>query len=236
MKKNKIVIYVVAMCVWAYLQIQGSWGNDLLHAYDGVVFNSTIAYYVKCFFLFACYSLYTYNEFETHMNQYGIILVTREASRDKLLLHLAQRLLKFILQIEVLRVVCYGLMLLLMKQSITVSSPIDFVRSIFLNILVCFLILFIQMIVEIWYSGNIAVVISLTSFLIGLGISDIIERSEVIPSTVNLLFVQNLTMRIRVESMVENDGIMIAVIIGLLMGIVGMYFITQLCFRKKDIL
>lgn len=235
MKKSKIIIYIVAICMWAYLQIRSDWGNDLLYLYDGVVFNSTIAYYVQCFFLFACYSLYTYNEFETYINQYGMILVTREASRDKLLLHLTQRLLKFVLQIEIMKVVCYGIILLFMEKSIVISSPFIFIRSIIINILVYVLILFVQMVIEIWYSGNIAVVVSLAYFLAGLGISDIIQRSETIPSNINLIFVQNLSMRIRFESMITNAGTVFAVIGVLVIVIVSIYFITRFYFRKKDI-
>ena len=236
MKKSKLVIYIIAMCIWAYLQISAGSSNDLIHIYDGVVFDSTIVHYVRCFFLFACYSLYTHNEFETYINQYGTILVIRENSREKFFLHFGRRLLRLVLQIEAIRIGCYTALMIVMKQGVTINSPLLLFTSVFLNIFIYFFLLFIQMLVEIWCSGKIAVVITLVNFLIGLGISDIIDRSQFISNKINILLIQNLTMRIRVECLIENEYMILIIVGGLLLCLGVIYAVAKMCFKEKDIL
>ena len=65
MKNIKNIIFIAALCIAAYLQIQVSRDTDLINMYNGVIFNGNITFYIRCFFLFACYSLYTFYEFET---------------------------------------------------------------------------------------------------------------------------------------------------------------------------
>lgn len=236
MKKSKFLIYVIAMCIWAYTQIRVGGGNDLIQIYDGVIFNSSIVHYVRWFYLLACYSLYIYNEFEAYIHQYGVILITRETSREKFFRHLVKRLIKLVLQIEGIKLGCCTAIMVIMKRGITISSPLEFFNSIFLNLVICFLFLFIQMIVEIWCSGNISVVITLVNFLIGFGISDFIDRSQFVSDKMNLLLIQNLTMRIRVVKLVENKYMTFIIIGGLMVSIGIIYTVAKMRFKEKDIL
>ncbi len=236
MKNIKNIIFIAALCIAAYLQIQVSRDTDLINMYNGVIFNGNITFYIRCFFLFACYSLYTYNEFETYMKEYGVLLVTREKSRNRLLMRLTERLLRLIIQIECIKILCYVVLMIIIKGRITANNPFELIKIVILNILVIFLIMFVQMIVELYFSGNIAVCISLAYFLFSLDISDFIERSNLVPSKMNLLMIPNLMMKVRLDMLIKDTG-MHFVVIGILMLIVIiLYLLIKRQFLKKDII
>lgn len=235
MKRYKNIIFLVALCIFAYLQINLSRDSDLINLYYGTVFNGIPAIYVRWFLLFACYCLYTYNEFETYIKQYGIILVTREQSRNRLMLRLTARLLRLILQIEVMKIICYMVFTLIIRRKLTVSNPAELIKMIVINILVFLLILFLQMIIEIYFSGNTAVCISLAYFILGLGISDFVERSTLVSRKLNLIFLPNLVMKIRLDELIKDRQMHIAVIGILIVLIISTYLFFTHQFRKKDL-
>lgn len=237
MKKYKNIIFIVALCIFAYLQTGLSRDSDLINLYNGLEFNSKIAFYARWFFLFACYCLYTYNEFETYIKQYGIILVTREKSRNRLMMHLTERLLRLILQIEGIKILCYMVFTIITWRNLTVCNPMELIKMIIINILVYFLILFLQMVVEIYFSGNIAVCMSLAYFLMGLGISDIIiKKSSLFLHKLNLIIIPNLLMKVRLDIMIKNKQMHFAVIVILIFVIISTYLFFMRQIKKKDLM
>ena len=76
MKKYKDIIFLLAFCIISYMQVKVSFDSDLINIYDGLVFNANISYYMNWFFIFACYSLYMYEEFYTYIREYGVLLVS----------------------------------------------------------------------------------------------------------------------------------------------------------------
>lgn len=235
MKRIKKLIFIVALSIAAYLQIQVSKDTDLINLYNGVVFNGNITFYIRAFFLFACYSLYVYNEFETYIKEYGIILVTREKSRSRLLARLTERLLIFLVEIGSMKILCYMVLMIMINGKITVNNPLELVKMMFLYVLVVFLMMFIQMIAELYLSGNIAVCIPLTCFLIDLGISDYIERSN-LPSEINLFMFPNLMMKNRLDVLINNKNHYFILIGGLMMIMMSLFLVIKRKFQKKDIL
>lgn len=234
MKRIKKLVFVVALSIFAYLQIQVGSDTDLINLYNGVVFNGNITLYIRWFFLFACYVLYIYNEFEIYLKEYGILLVTREKSRNLLLIRLIKRLLVFIVQVESMKILCYMVLMIILNGKITLNNPLELIIILFFNILVIFLILFIQMIVELYLSGNVAVCISLTYFLISLGISDYIEKSS-LPYQINLLMVPNLMMKFRLDMLIKSNE-QCFIVMGILMTIMmSIFLLIKRQFLKKDI-
>lgn len=236
MKNIKNIIFIVALCIVAYLQIQVSQDTDLISMYNGVIFNGNITFYIRCFFLFACYSLYIYNEFETYMKEYGVLLVTREKSRNRLLMRLTERLLRLIVQIESIKILCYVVFMIIIKGKITANNPFQLIKIVILNILVIFLIMFVQMIVELYFSGNIAVCISLAYFLFSLDISDYIERSNSFSPQINLLMIPNLMMKVRLDMLIKDTGMYFVVMGVLILIVISIYLLTKRQFLNKDII
>lgn len=235
MKNIKNIIFVIALSIFAYLQVQISQDADLINIYGGVIFNASAVFYVRWFFLFACYSLYIYGEFETYVKEYGILLVTREKSRNRLLMRLTQRLLRLIVQIELIKILCYVVIMIIIKGKITANNPFELIKMVILNILVIFSIMFVQMIVELYFSGNIAVCVSLTYFLFSLEISDFIEKSNFFPKEINLSMFPNLMMKVRLDKLIRNTDMYFAVMVGIILVIASIYLTTKRLFQKKDI-
>lgn len=236
MKKTKNIMFAAALCIWAYLQVKISAGGDIINIYNGVGFNGRIVLYVRSFFLFSCYCLYAYNEFETYISRYGVLLITREKSRNKLLMRLTGKLIRLTATVEAVKIFCFVVFALIIRGSITVNNPLEFILMAVLNILSYLIILFIQMSIEIFLSGNVAVCVSMAYFLTSLCVSDYIYKISFLSKRINLLFVPNITMKLRLDEM-KVTGSIYYIIAGTLMFCFScMYILVYRIFRKRDLL
>ena len=236
MKKYKDIIFLLAFCIISYMQVKVSFDSDLINIYDGVVFKANISYYMNWFFIFACYSLYMYEEFYTYIREYGVLLVTREKSRDKLLLRLLLRLAGRIMKLECIRIITFICFDFILKGNVSMKNAFDFIKMLVLTVLVFTIILFVQMMIEVYYSANTAVIISMAYFLVSMSVSDIIAKSEVIPSKINVIFLPNLLMKVRIDTIIKNPGMHFVLIGFLVLILMVMMVIIKQKFRKKDII
>lgn len=236
MKKYKDIIFLLAFCIISYMQVKVSFDSDLINIYDGVVFNANISYYMNWFFIFACYSLYMYEEFYTYIREYGVLLVTREKSRDKLLLRLLLRLAGRIMKLECIRIITFICFDFILKGNVSMKNAFDFIKMLVLTVLVFTIILFVQMMIEVYYSANTAVIISMAYFLVSMSVSDIIAKSEVIPSKINVIFLPNLLMKVRIDTITKNPGMHFVLIGFQVLILMVMMVIIKQKFRKKDII
>lgn len=236
MKKNKNILYILALCLFSYLQVKTSEGTDIINLYSGVIFNPKFVYYINCFFLYACYCLYIYNEFEPYVTGYGICLITREKSRKQFAMHLVKRLLGFFVSFETMKILCYLLVTQIVKGQITLSNPLELIQMIILNMLCYVIILFFQMIMELYFSGNFAMWISLIYFSICIGISDFIHTADFLTDKLNLLFIPNLMFKNRLNVLLQNDNHVYFLIMLLICIAVCIYIVFTKMLKRKDIL
>ncbi len=236
MKKTKNIMFAAALCIWAYLQVKISAGGDIINIYNGVGFNGRIVLYVRSFFLFSCYCLYAYNEFETYISRYGVLLITREKSRNKLLMRLTGKLIWLFVKIEAIKILCFVVFMIIIRGSITVKNPLELFILAVLNSLSYLLMLFIQMSIEIFLSGNVAVCVSMAYFLTSLCVSDYIYKISFLSKTINLFFVPNITMKPRLDEMNVTGSIFYIIVGALLLCFLCMYILVYRIFRKRDLL
>lgn len=236
MKKVKCIIFIIVSCVFAVWLSRVSEDSDLINIYYGTIFNSKIFYYMYLFMIFAGYSLFIYGEFKPYVYGYGIIIVTREKSRKKLLKRMAGRLLGNIVILELIKIISITITTLLIKKEIMISEPMVFAKMAVINIYVLFSILLFQMMIEIYFTSELALLISLSYYLVGIVASDFIYRSSLISKKISCIFIQNLSMKARLDSLV--DGYMeLFIIFGLLLCLIMLvYLFFKGKFQKKDLI
>lgn len=236
MKKVKYVIYILALCFYSYIFLPMTKGTDLIHLYQGVRFNSNISAYVMQFFLFLCYSLFIYNEFETYIEEYGILIMTRVQSRNKLINQLTKKMFGLVIQIELIKIVCYTIISIFRNGTITVNSPNELLRIVVLEVLVYTIILFVQMILEIYYSGKIALCINLTYFIACINLGDMLYGITNNVKWLNFFILPNLMMKCRLDLLVDKKETYYWIFIVLGITVLSIYFIVRRIFSKKDII
>lgn len=236
MKLAKNIIFVIMLCLFSYLYIPLNYDTEFINLYNGINFNSRIYYYLVQFFLFSCYSLFIYNEFETYIYQYGLHVVLREQSRNKMIFRLTIKLLFFILWLEFIKIISYICCMLIMRGKITLSHPFEVLKIFFLHLFVYLLILFIQMMLEIFISGKLALCVILSYFLLSISLSDIIYESDFMAKTLNLILLPNLSMKLRLDDLISDEYLYFIVFAFLILIMFVTYRLSQYFFSRKDIL
>lgn len=235
MKHYKNLIFATGLCLFSYFRIGYIETSDLCELYSGLYFNSSPMFYASYLLLFACYTLYTYNTFSDYLSQYGTVIVTRELSRNKLYNRMIKHLAKSLVQIELLKIVCFSFMLLIMKNNIHCFNTIAIVKSIIINFLVFGITLLIQMNIEIFYSADVSVVISFFAYILSIGAADIIGTSSSMEKNFQLANLFNLTMDNRLTKLTSPTTYLV-IILTLCLLLFLIYQLGKKRFQYKDIL
>ena len=234
MKFKKYIILIIFIFIYAYLTVDVSESTDIINLYKGALFQTRINFILYEVIITICYCLFIHNEFESYVHEYGIYVITREKSRSKLLWRLIYKLLSFILIIESLKVISFSIIMILKKGKITVNNPIEVLKMISLTLMVYIIILFIQMMIELYLEGRTAIAIVLTYYIVNLGLGTVLYNFE---SKLNVLILPNYIMKYRLDVLIKEYNLNytnILMILGLI--IIIMVITAHKMFLKKDII
>lgn len=205
MKVNKFVGFFFVFFLPAIFCVNISEGTDFINLYRGVNFQSKFNFYLTQFFQFSCYSLYIYHDFSKYMKEYGIFVVTRTQNRTKLLKKLMVILLRYMIELEVIKIVSFICVMRVVKGSITVEDITKSFAFVLGSIVINYVIFFMQMLIEINYSSSIALYSILSFNIISFCISDVIYKSDFISNQLCICLLPNLLMEKRIESLAKNN-------------------------------
>lgn len=222
------------IALYSYLTAKMSTDLDVINLYNGVDFESKLIFILINFLMLACYCLYIYNEFETYIYEYGIYIVVREHSRKKILGRLIVKLLLYIFLIEFIKIFIYICFMLILRGGITISSPLETLKMVSIYLGIYILMLLIQMMLELYFTGKVALIAVLGYYLFNIGLGSMIYRTK---SLINICLVPNLAMKFRLDILMKDYNLSY---LNILTFLISLIFITLLVSRhlfvKKDIL
>lgn len=236
MRSLKKIIFVCGLLLFSYFHLKITKDNDLAELYSGLVFHNSPVFYVPYLLLFACYSLYTYREYSTFLGKYGVILIFREKSRSKLYHHMIKILMKALLFIEIVKIGCYLFLQLILKGEVYCREPLEFLKMIVFHLLIYGFVLLLQMNIELFSSGDIAVFVSMAVYVISLGMSNLIGTETFLEKVLQSVNIFNLTMQIRLNTLIDSFASQTIIMVAL-SGIIFLVFqLGKAMFLKKDLL
>lgn len=235
MRRSKYIIFTIAMCLYSLLYMNYTEGVFLINLYNGFPFGCNEIRYIIQFILFLSYSVFVYNEFETYIDQYGVLLVVRYQSRNRMVLQLFFRLSTYICILECIKLFCFVILSIILRGSIIINDPIVLYKTITLEILVYIIVFFVQVILEIFYSGKIALFIVLSYYLCCLGVSNSLFLNTIEVKKINLILLPNLTMRYRLDELTGGKHYII-LLVGVFAVISFLFLLFRKLFSRKDIL
>lgn len=222
------------IALYSYLTAKMSTDLDVINLYNGVGFESKLIFILINFLMLACYCLYIYNEFETYIYEYGVYIVVREHSRKKILSRLIVKLLSYILFIESIKILSYIFFMLILRGGITISSPLETLKVVTIHLGVYILILLIQMMLELYFTGKVALIAVLSYYLFNVGLGSMLYKTK---SFINICLLPNLAMKFRIDILMKDYSLSY---LNILIFLISLIFITGVIFQhlfvKKDIL
>ncbi len=237
MDKQKVlknVIFIGLILLADFMLAQLHVDGDMLPFYDGVAYGASMYFYMLQFFVFACYSLYMHSEFENFLYGAGVYRLVREG-RKKLFWRLNARLVALFIGISFAQLAGYGMIKLLLAKQLYLIDRISFLHICIVNLLAYYFVFFLQMILELWFSGRIAMYLVMLYYLFSLFAGDNLHLLGNRLSSLQFLFLPNITMRLRWEKMCSSfwmTGIEFVFLVGII--IAGLFVGCKL-FQQKDI-
>lgn len=218
-----------------YMMAQLYRDGNMETIFNGVAYGSRVYFYVLPFFVFACFSLYMHGEFEEYVCGMGVYRLIREG-RSRLFVRLAARLFLQLLAIGAIHISGYGCMCYAMIGKIYFGDWRLFVRFLIVNAFVYYFVFFVQMMLELWMSGRIAMYITMVYYLVSLFVGDMLYIADNSLPHLQLFFLPNIAMRVRWEkigNLLFGPGTEILLLTGIICII---FFAGNFLFRKKDII
>lgn len=209
--------------------------GNLLSVFDGIDYGGRLYFYMLHFFVFACYSMYIHGEFEGFVNGAGIYKIVREG-RNWLFARMSARLACMLFVLGAVHLTGYGAMNLFLSGRAYLTDLKLFIHMLFVNIFVYYFVFFIQMVMELWFSGRIAMYIVMLYYLVGLFIGDSMYLAGNHFPLLQFLFLPNIAMRLRWEKLYSSSwmsGVEMVLLVGI---IVVSFFIGRKLFQEKDIM
>lgn len=238
-KLAKKLVFAAMIFLADFMLVESGADSDLIAIYDGVRYGDILYYYMLQFFVFSCYSVYIQGEFENLVSNSGIYIMIR-GERKKLFSMLNARLIKILLNISFLHLAGYVAMELLLTHRVHTGDGKAFLHALLVNFLVYYLLLFVQMILELWFTGRIALCVIMFFYLFSLFVGDLLLgmgrfSRGIVSVSLQFIFFPNIAMRLRWKELLEiqpmngQEFIILA----------GMIVVAVICgyklFQKKDI-
>lgn len=233
--KAKYGICIVSLCLFSYMNLSLNGSKEIVSLYNGASFDGRPIEYALIFFLFSTFCLFIYHEFETHMFQSGMYFVIREQSRSKITMRLGKKLFIYMLQFEGLKLISYVIIMLIMNKTVVLKSPVDIMKIFLLHFLAYFIILMYQVLLEIMLSSKIALFITLSLYIVLIGISDFMFRGLSNAKALSLIILPNISMKLRLEAINLNDYYFYVLVGYLLLILFFTYIISRKIIAKLDI-
>lgn len=233
MKKIKIGMIFIAMCISNYICVISENKIALQDIYCGVTYNGRVVFYAVSLLVYMCYSVFIYEEQDDYISNYGILTLTRNKNRINILNTLCIENFKMVMEVEFIKIISFLIMELIVKRKIEFKGINIFLLDMFEFVVAIFIFMFIQMIFEIVLSPNTAIVISAFLFLGSMFFSDLIDRMGVLSGLQYLLF-SNAMMNLRKNCFIKNileHMILICCMLGILFV---MYSVSKKYFNERD--
>lgn len=237
MDKQKVlknIIFIGLVLLADFMLARLHMDGDMLLFYDGVAYGASMYFYMLQFFVFACYSLYMHSEFENYVYGAGVYRLVREG-RKKLFWRLNARLAGLLIGLSFVQLAGYGMMNLFLASKLYLIDWGSFLHIFLVNLLAYYFVFFLQMMLELWFSGRIAMYLVMLYYLFSLFAGDNLHLLGNHFSLLQFLFLPNITMRLRWEKMCSFFG-MTGIEFVFLIGITGAgVFVGCKLFEQKDI-
>lgn len=144
--------------------------------------------------------------------------------------------MKGLLFIEIVKIGCYLFLQLILKGEVYCREPLEFLKMIVFHLLIYGFVLLLQMNIELFSSGDIAVFVSMAVYVISLGMSNLIGTETFLEKVLQSVNIFNLTMQIRLNTLIDSFASQ-AIIMVALSGIIFLVFqLGKAMFLKKDLL
>lgn len=236
MKTLKMIIFGLAMMVYSYVSVSLYHTPDAKEIYSGIPYGGILYVYMIHLLFLGCYMFYVYTDIEEYLYQYGVYMVTREQSRKKLFLRLTKKIFWKALQLECMLWAGYFIITMLEYGKVQIPDFHVFLTRIILHFLCVYTLLFVQMLLEIFLSGKIALISILSGYLSLVCLSDLLHKCEIKVKYIELLLFPNLLMQSRLYKILPQNQMDCFVILFVLFCDIILYWIGRKLFFKKDII
>jgi hypothetical protein len=241
MQTRRNYLYILVLFIFLIISLNNHYiNNDISSLYLGVSFDGSIIQYLINYILFSCYSLFFYSLTEEYITNYGYFIIVREKSKKKFFFRLTKRLINYIITIELVKIILYLVIALFIYKSCTIDI-IKFLKYVIITLLSYFVLLFIQMVIEIYFTSQISIIITMICYLLSLINGALLINyfqyiNSKIGAFINLLLIPNFLMNSRVKIIIDNLNISYYfLILFLILLIIILYLIFSTKFTKKDI-
>lgn len=236
MYKYSYFIIIPLLCIFGLFWSFINNNSNLLDLYGGVPYFGNWYVVLLHYYLFACYSFLIFNKSEKYTSGYGIYVVLRVQSKMKIIMQIVYQTFLFVIVCECIKVIIYIFTLLIVygQLSLKPESISIFINMFFFHVIFMFLLLFIQIIIELFIDSKLSLIFVQISYLLLLSLSDFINRI-VGESNLNLLFLPNFFMYDRLKTFYTFDFLHISYIYILALFLfLLLIFVTKKCVHKKN--
>ena len=229
-KKNGYIIAAIILC--SYLYGSRSFGM-FEYLYFGVSFQDFSIFYMLHFSSMVLFAVSFFRDFCTYIENDVVYSIIRNKNRTKIYMNLELHILKKIFVFEICKIKGFVIIAYLSFGKVYIENMEVLVHSMFIYILLEWLLINIMMYIELFYGPQQGVLFVWFYFILSLSIGDVLSQMKNIPDLVYYLLLPNVAMYNRIDQLMISPYTVM--VLELLIGMI-IIFMGIKKMQRKDIL
>ena len=229
-KKNGYIIAAIILC--SYLYGRRSFGM-FEYLYFGVSFHDVSIFYMLYFSSMVLFAVSFFRDFCTYIENDVVYSIIRNKNRTKIYMNLELHILKKIFVFEICKIIGFVIIAYLSFGKVYIENIEVLVHSMFIYILLEWLLINIMMYIELFYGPQQGVLFVCFYFILSLSIGDVLSQMKNIPDFVYYLLLPNVAMYNRIDQLMISPYTVM--VLELLIGLI-IIFMGIKKMQRKDIL